>query len=66
MKRILAVLLALFMLLFISVYAEPEMEILVEDGVVITEDLLVEYGYDYYSDEEVALYLYVFREPPTN
>ena len=66
MKRILTILLALFMLFSFSAYCEPETEILVEDGVVITEDLLVEYGYDYYSDEEVALYLYVFRELPAN
>lgn len=66
MKRIIALLLALFMLLSFSAFSEPEKEILVENGVVVTEDLLVEYGYDYYSDEEVALYLYVFRELPAN
>lgn len=66
MKRIFSLFLMLVMLLTVSVYAETEMEILVEDGVVITEDLLVEYGYDYYSDEEVALYLNVFRELPPN
>ncbi|MBR3928950.1 MAG: hypothetical protein IKJ65_08125 [Clostridia bacterium] len=51
-----------------SAFAEEtaETQILVEDGVVITEDLLVEHGYDYYSDAEVALYLYVFRELPPN
>ena len=69
MKRILALLLALLMLFSFCVHAEndpTEISILVEDGVVITEDLLVEYGYDYYTDEEVALYLYVFRELPPN
>lgn len=69
MKRFFAMLLALLMTLVFFAHAETdtqEMEILVEDGVVITEDLLVEYGYDYYSDEEVALYLYVFRELPPN
>ncbi len=69
MKRIFALILALMLMLVAPAFSEAqinETEILFEDGVVITEDLLVEYGYDYYSDEEVALYLYVFRELPAN
>jgi len=68
-KRMVSLLLALLMMLAFWAHGENEeaqMQILVEDGVVITEDMLVEYGYDYYSDEEVALYLYVFRELPPN
>lgn len=69
MKRWLTLLMALLMMLVLCACSEstPEAaEILVEDGVVVTENLLVEYGYDYFSDEEVALYLYVFRELPAN
>ena len=69
MKRWLTFLMALLMMLVLCACSEstPEAaEILVEDGVVVTENLLVEYGYDYFSDEEVALYLYVFRELPAN
>lgn len=69
MKRWLTLLMALLMMLVLCACAEsaPEAaEILVEDGVVVTENLLIEYGYDYFSDEEVALYLYVFRELPAN
>ncbi len=69
MKRWLTFMMALFLMLVLCACSEstPEAaEILVEDGVVVTENLLVEYGYDYFSDEEVALYLYVFRELPAN
>ncbi len=69
MKKILALLIALLLALSLPAISESamgEIEILVEDGVAITDELLVEYGYDYYSDEEVALYLYVFRELPAN
>lgn len=68
MKRIIAFIFVLLMMVSFSGFAQEtaDMEVLVEDGVAITEDLLVEYGYDYYSDEEVALYLFVFRELPPN
>ncbi len=69
MKRIYALIFAFMLMLVIPAFSEfqlTEAEILVEDGVAITDELLVEYGYDYYSDEEVALYLYVFRELPAN
>ena len=62
MKRILALLLALALLIIGPVYAE----VLVEGEVAITEELIVEYGYDYYTPEEVALYLHAFWELPPN
>lgn len=65
MKKLLALLLALLLFLFSFAWAE-EIDVLVEDGVAITEDLMVEYGYDYSTPEEVALYLYVFVELPPN
>ena len=41
-------------------------EVLVDGDIAITEELVVEYGYDYTSDEEVALYLHAFEELPPN
>ena len=41
-------------------------EVLVDGDTAITEELVVEYGYDYISDEEVALYLHSFEELPPN
>ena len=41
-------------------------EVLVDGDTAITEELVVEYGYDYISDEEVALYLHAFEELPPN
>ena len=41
-------------------------EVLVDGDVAITEELLVEYGFDYYIPEEVALYLHAFAELPPN
>ena len=67
LKKLLALLLLLGLLLMGAACAEmAEMEILVEDGVILTEDYLVEYGEFYYSMEEVALYLHVFCELPEN
>ena len=60
MKKILCVLLLLALL------CPAWAEVLCEDGVAITEDLLVEYGYAYYSRDEVALYLHAFCELPVN
>lgn len=62
MKRIIALILALFMLVMSSCFAE----ILVDGDFAMTEEVAVEYGYDYYTTEEVALYLYVFWELPPN
>ena len=52
-KRIFALLLALWLLLC----AWATGEVLVDGDVAVTEDLIVEYGYDYYTPDEVALYL---------
>ncbi len=68
MKRILALLLTLILLFLSTAFAESPIvpEILVEDGVALTDELMVEYSYPYSSPEEVALYLYVFVELPPN
>ena len=62
-KRILALLLALSLLLanFCALA-----EVLVDEYAVMTEDLYVEYGYDYSMPDEVALYLHAFEELPPN
>ena len=65
MKKLLALILALVMLT-LSFALSEEIEVLVEDGVAITEELMVENGSPYSSPEEVALYLYVFVELPPN
>ena len=64
LKKLLALILAL--LLFALPVLGEEIDVLVEDGVAVTDELLVEYGYDYSTPEEVALYLYVFVELPPN
>ncbi len=56
----------LFICLLCPAYAEASSEVLCDDGVAITEDLVVEYGYEYYSRDEVALYLHAFCELPVN
>ena len=60
-KRILALLLAL-----LCIGSCALGEALVYDGAAITDELLVEYGQDYYYYDEVALYLHVFEELPPN
>lgn len=71
MKRLLALLFAMLILLTaLPSYAEEiepnESEILVEDGIALTDEIIVEYGEVYYSKDEVALYLYAFGELPPN
>jgi len=66
MKRLFAILLALVLLLMGLALGEEELYVLVEDGVAITEDLVVEYSMPYSTPEEVALYLHVFVELPPN
>ena len=61
-KRIFALFLALWLLLC----AWATGEVLVDGDVAVTEDLIVEYGYDYYTPDEVALYLHVFEDLPPN
>lgn len=41
-------------------------EITVEDDVAMSDEYIVEYGYDYYATDEVALYLHAFAELPPN
>ena len=61
LKKLLALLLALLLI------ALPALgEILVDGDVVVTEELMIEYGYDYSNPDEVALYLHVFCELPPN
>ena len=68
MKKIPALLLALLMLAFSCCSAEilPAEEILVDGEFAMTEELTLEYGWDYYTLEEVALYIHVFWELPPN
>ena len=61
LKRILALLLALW-LLFCTALGEA----LVDGDIAVTEELVVEYGYDYIQSDEVALYLHAFEELPPN
>ena len=62
LKRILLLLLSALFLWTVGALAE----VLVDEDFAFTEDLEVEYGYDYTSPEEVALYLYAFIELPPN
>jgi len=61
MKRILALLLALLLLCGWACG-----EALVDGDVAVTDELIVEYGYDYSTPDEVALYLHAFEELPPN
>ena len=61
MKRLLALLLCLVCLAGLA-----GAEVLVEDGVALSADELVEYGLDYSSPGEVSLYLHAFCELPPN
>ena len=67
-KRILALLMALMLLagMAFADALEAVDEVLVEDGVAMTDELVVEYGMDYVTPGEVALYLYAFGELPPN
>ena len=62
MKRIFALILALMMMLSACAFAE----VLVDGEYALNEYAEVEYGYDYYGAEEVALYLHAFWELPPN
>ena len=62
MKRILLILLAALLLWVSPAWAE----VLVDEDVAISDELMVEYGYDYTTPDEVALYLYAFMELPPN
>ena len=64
MKRLLALFLAWLMLL--SSFALADYGVLVEDGYAVSDDAAVEWGYDYFAPDDVALYLYAFGELPPN
>ena len=69
MKRKLLALITLLVLafsLFISAPAEMYGEVLADEYTAMNDEFVVEYGYDYYSTEEVALYLHAFVELPPN
>ena len=70
MKKLLALMLALLLMVGMALAQalpqEEEILIDLEEGVALTGEYLVEYGYDYYSTDEVALYLYAFGELPPN
>lgn len=63
-KKLLSLLLAL-LLVFTLAFAYTG-EVLVDGESAMTEDVFVEWGYDYFSPEEVALYLHAFGELPPN
>lgn len=65
MKRRIAALITLLMLV-LSIFTGASAEVIVEDGIAMSDEYLVEYGCDYYSTDEVALYLHAFVELPPN
>ena len=63
MKKILSALLAVVLALLGSALSE----VLVDGGAALNDEMvLVEYGHEYYSADEVALYLHAFRVLPEN
>jgi len=63
-KKLLSFLLSLLLLFSLSFAYAPE--VLVDGESAMTDDLFVEWGYDYFSPDEVALYLHAFGELPPN
>ena len=63
-KRLFSLLLALLMV-FAGAFAWTG-DVLVDDGFAMTDEIAVEWGYDYLATDEVALYLYAFGELPPN
>lgn len=63
-KKLLALLLAL-LLLFGAAFAQT-WDVLVDGEFAMTDEISVEWGYDYFSPDEVALYLHAFGELPPN
>lgn len=63
MKRILAA----FLIIVFALFGSALSEVLVDGGVALNEEMvLVEYEHEYYSADEVALYLHAFRVLPVN
>ena len=54
------------MLLLLMLLCPALGEVLCEDGIAMNDELIVEFGYDYYDRDEVALYLHAFCELPCN
>lgn len=65
MKRKLLSLILALMLLF-SALTGALAEVLMDGNVAMDGDVIVEYGIDYYSEEEVALYIHAFAQLPPN
>lgn len=67
MRKLLTFLLTLA-LLFAAGLCQPlsTQEVWVEDGIALSPTAVVEWGYEYLSAEEVALYLYAFAQLPPN
>lgn len=63
-KRLLVLVLAWLMLL--ASFAAADIGVLVEDGYAVCDEAAVEWGYDYFTPDDVALYLYAFGELPPN
>jgi len=66
LKKLLAVIIALMIMILPAFALTAREDILVEDGYAITNDLEVEFGNDYYAYADVALYLCAFEELPPN
>lgn len=64
MKKLLAMLLVL-MLMLAGALGEAQ-EVLVDEYFAMTDEISVEWGYDYFTPEEVSLYLYAFGCLPPN
>ncbi len=67
MKKLLGIILSLILIFqVLPVLGVQNEDCIVEDGIALNEEYLVEWGEPYYSAEEVALYLYAFAELPPN
>jgi len=64
LKKLLSLLLSL--LLSVSAAFAFAGEVLVDGEAAMTDEAYVEWGYDYFSPEDVALYLHAFGELPPN
>ena len=65
MKRIKLFPLLLALLLLLANFCAAA-EVLVDEYAAMADDVYVEYGYDYSTPNEVALYLHAFEELPPN
>ena len=64
LRRLISLFLALMLLLSSASAAFAEVQM--EGNIAMDDDVIVEYGLDYYSEEEVALYLHAFAQLPPN